>query len=72
MDPRDLFSTLSLRNFVPTLQLWGKKFAAVARRRNRVPHTTRANKHTAAYRAARKARNKQARWSRKINRQRGH
>jgi len=39
-------------------------------RRTRKPHTTRANKHTAQYRAKRDKRNQVASMQRKINRQR--
>jgi len=39
-------------------------------RRTRKPHTTRANKHTAQYRAKRDKRNQVASMQRKVNRQR--
>lgn len=50
--------------------LWRRRNERNHQRRNRKAHTTRANKHTKAYRAERKRRNKAALLSRKINRQR--
>jgi hypothetical protein len=49
---------------------WMHRSNRHGRRRNRQQYTTRTNKHTKAYRAKRKQRNKAALRQRKINRKR--